>query len=167
MFSFVTLHIIGQSGMVAFAPGRDFSIRRFRIHFRQSRIGPPHQRDSPAAGGQHTQKACLRAVSAGKQIHGIGVGQITGPAVKYDLRVYRVQGFPHRLISQMPPSGQSQRTIEHHPEVICLRMLAAKQRRRPGRPHGVGTARPAADRVEFSNGFHKTLLHGARRFFSP
>ena len=95
------------------------------------------------------------------------MGQITGPAVKYDLRVHWGQGFLYRLIGQMAPSGQGQGTIEHNPEVICLRMFAAEQRRRPGRPHGVGTARPTADGIEFSDGFHKTLLRGACRFFSP
>ena len=64
------------------------------------------------------------------------------------------QCFPQDPVCAVANAGFAQRSVEDHPEGICLGVLPPEELRCPLWAHGMGGRGTFTDLINFSNGFH-------------
>ena len=85
-----------------------------------------------------------------------GVGMFFNARLHVKHHVYRfgVKRLAQGKVGQVAFAGGGQRAVKRHAESRRLRPAAVELFGRHMRPHGVAAGRPAADFIEFSQGFH-------------
>ena len=115
---------------------------------------PAGDADVTAADGLHPQAADFLAILQGDEVQGVWVGIRQVLIGEEDLGGQGSQCFPQDPVCAVANAGFAQRSVEDHPEGICLGILPPEELRCPLWAHGMGGRGTFTDLINFSNGFH-------------